>query len=111
MRDIWIVDFGDPYPSEPAGIRPALLVGQGSSTLGHTPTVFAVPMTTSDRRLDFHIELDPDDDNGLERTSYLQCEQLRSISKGRLIDRVGVADIATSVRVSDATSILLDDWS
>jgi len=32
IGDIWLVDFGDPYPREPAHRRPALEVGPVPST-------------------------------------------------------------------------------
>ena len=31
VDELWLTDFGDPYPGEPASFRPALILGPPSS--------------------------------------------------------------------------------
>jgi mRNA interferase MazF len=108
LRDeIWLADFGDSSPGEPAHHRPALVIGPAPIFGTNLPFVIVVPMTTTRRGLALHVEIEPTDDNGLDETSYLQCELLRSINARRLVTRLGVADPATSRSVERVVRILL----
>jgi len=62
-----------------------------------------LPTTTSRRGLSLHVEVEPDHVNGLDVTSYVQCELIRSVNRRRLIHRVGMVDATTS----DAVSLIL----
>ncbi len=97
--DLWIVDFGDPFPSEPGLFRPALIVGPIPKLGARFPNVFVVPLTTKYRGLDFHVEFEPSVLNGLSSTSYAQCELLRSVSKLRLVNQIGVSDLESALAV------------
>lgn len=107
IDEIWVVDFGDPYPSEPALCRPAVVVGPPERFGPVFPVVFVVPFTSTDRGLSLHIEVLPSPDNGLQVRSFAQPELLRSVSRQRLIARKGTLDPASSDRVRDVVSILL----
>lgn len=87
--DVWLVDFGDPFPGEPAHHRPAVVVGPADAFGADLPFVFVVPTTTARRGLSLHVELEPTAENGLETISYAQTELLRSISSRRLVHRLG----------------------
>ncbi len=90
--EIWLTDFGDPYPGEPAQHRPALVIGPPDAFGSDFPFVIVAPLTTTRRGLSLHIEVEPDDDNGLSELSYVQCELLRSLNRRRLSVRLGVVD-------------------
>jgi mRNA interferase MazF len=108
IDDLWLVDFGGPYPGEPAAHRPALVLGP-PDTFGPTfPFVIVTPLTTARRGLSLHIELDPSDESGLDEVSYIQCELLRSINRNRLVHRLGAIDRAVSQRVSSVVRSLLN---
>ncbi|MCR6712586.1 MAG: type II toxin-antitoxin system PemK/MazF family toxin [Demequina sp.] len=92
IGDVWLVDFGEPFPSEPAHTRPALVVGPPSDFGRHFPVVIVAPMTTTHRRIELHVEIEPTALSGLSRTSYVQPEGLRSVAKTRLIRRIGKID-------------------
>jgi mRNA interferase MazF len=89
--EIWLVDFGDPHPGEPAFHRPALIVGPSRLFDDSLPFVIVAPMTTHQRSLSFHVEMEPDQSNGLNDVSYVQCERIRSISRNRLRSPIGFA--------------------
>jgi mRNA interferase MazF len=97
--DLWVIDFGDPYPSEPGLFRPALVVGPVPKLGPRFPNIFVVPFTSTFRGLDFHIEFEPTTINGLTDTSYAQCELLRSVSKIRLVNQIGVAELESTLAV------------
>jgi mRNA interferase MazF len=107
VDDIWLVDFGDPFLGEPAHYRPALLVGPAPLFGTNFPFTFVVPMTTTRRELALNVEVEPAADNGLDETSYLQCELLRSINTRRLITKLGVIDLATSTSAERVLRTLL----
>lgn len=107
IDDLWLVDFGEPYPGEPAAHRPALVLGPPDTFGPAFPFVIVTPLTTTRRGLSLHIELEPTNENGLNETSYIQCELLRSINRKRLVHRLGSIDADTSVRVASVVKTLL----
>ena len=108
VDDLWLVDFGEPHPSEPAFQRPALVLGP-PNTFGATfPTVIVAPLTTTNRSLSLHGEVGATFQTGLNQTSFVQCEMIRSINKIRLIDRLGVVDRDTARDVHAIIKILLN---
>ncbi len=105
--DVWLVDFGESSPGEPAHHRPALVVGPAPVFGSNFPFAIVVPMTTTRRQLALHVEVEPTDDNGLDATSYAQCELLRSVSTRRLVTKLGIVDRATSSAVDRVVRTLL----
>jgi mRNA interferase MazF len=106
--ELWLVDFGDPFPGEPARHRPALVVGPPDGFGPDFPFVIVCPLTTSHRGLSLHIEIEASASTGLDDTSYVQGELLRSTSHRRLVHRLGIVDRSTSAHVRDVLRILLD---
>lgn len=107
-EDIWLVDFGDPPPGEPAHQRPALVVGPVALFgEGDFPFVFLVPLTTTHRGLSLHVEIDDAPSTGLDAVSYAQCELLRSVRRRRLVHRLGRVDAAASAAVDQVIRTLL----
>ncbi len=98
--EIWLTDFGDPFPGEPAFHRPALVVGPSRLFPETMPFVFVVPLTTTRRNLSVHVEIEPLAATGLHEVSYAQCEWVRSINRRRLVDRLGIADPTTTRQVA-----------
>ena len=107
IDDLWLVDFGEPYPGEPAAHRPALILGPPESFGPAFPFVIVTPLTTSRRGLSLHVEVTPTNENGLDETSYIQCELLRSINRKRLIHQIGAIHVETSHRVAGVVKTLL----
>ncbi len=105
--EIWITDFGHPLPGEPAHHRPAVVIGPATVFGPSFPFVIVAPMTTTRRGLSLHVEVEPGGESGLDELSYVQCELLRSISRRRLIVKLGVVDWATSVAIDRVARVLL----
>lgn len=105
--EIWLTDFGDPYPGEPANRRPALVLGPPDAFGSNFPFVIVAPMTTTGRGLSMHVEIEPDHENGLVETSYVQCELIRSINRRRLQTRLGLIDPTSAAAVEHITRALL----
>ena len=81
--DVIPVDLGMPVGSEAGFIRPAVVL-TGDGFLRYRPSsVFVVPLTATARSFPSHVEVDVDEGNGLERTSWAQVEQLRAVATER----------------------------
>lgn len=107
IYDLWLVDFDEPYPGEPAAHRPALVLGPPDTFGPGFPFVIVTPLTSNRHGLSLHIELEPTDENGLDETSYIQCELLRSVNQRRLVHQLGTIDAPTSLRVARIIRTLL----
>jgi mRNA-degrading endonuclease toxin of MazEF toxin-antitoxin module len=90
--EVWLTDFGDPYPGERSSVRLALILGPGHIFEDRLPFLTVAPFTTTRRGIALHIEIEPSLENGLAETSYVQSELLRSINRRRALTRVGRID-------------------
>lgn len=107
LGDVWLTDFGEPYPGEPAYQRPAVVLGPPDSFGPAFPFVVVVPTTTSHRGLSVHVEIDPGPGTGLDDLCYAQCELIRSISVRRLVHRLGRLDLEAGARIDAVVRIVL----
>lgn len=105
--ELWLVDFGDPGHGEPAHLRPALVIGPPSTFGSSFPFVIVCPLTTTRRGLSLHVEIEAQPATGLDTTSYVQCELVRSIHRRRLQHRLGVVDGPAWHAVDDVLRVLL----
>jgi mRNA interferase MazF len=108
VNDLWLVDFGDPYPGEPAHYRPALIIGPPDTFGANFPFVIVCPLTTKFRGLSIHVEVDPSSQNGLDERSYVQSELLRSINRRRLVHRLGALEAIACQHVETVVRTLLN---
>ena len=87
------------------GRRPVLIV-QNDVGNRHSPTVIAAAITSRQdkNRLPTHIEVQADK-CGLARDSIVLLEQIRTIDKKRLGDKMGELDLNSMNKVNTALSI------
>lgn len=106
--DLWQVDFGvDPTDPEQAFERPALIVSDDRLHHPNLRLVIVVPGTSRRRGLPLHVEVEPDDDNGLDETTAFQCEQVRAVSSARLRQRRGRLDAVARHTVDEVLRSVL----
>lgn len=91
--DIYLCDFGDPVGHEQGFRRPALVVSHDEISRHGLPIV--LPITRTKRGYATHIELE----GVLPVTSYIQCEQVRTVSAQRLVRPLASLDELTLSRV------------
>ncbi|HUU61527.1 MAG TPA: type II toxin-antitoxin system PemK/MazF family toxin [Acidimicrobiia bacterium] len=101
------MDFGDPYPGKPAPLRPALVIGPAEAFGPTFPFVIVTPLTTTHRALSLHVEVGATPMTGLDETSYIQCELIRSVSRNRLVHRLGAIESDVSHEVVTVIKTLL----
>jgi mRNA interferase MazF len=105
--EVWLVDLNPTRGHEQAGRRPALVVSTDQFNHGPAGLVVAVPMTTRERRIPLHVRVEPPS-GGVRATCFIKCEDVRSISTDRLLERWGSVDETTLRLVEDRLRILLD---
>jgi mRNA interferase MazF len=108
INDLWLTDFGEPHPGEPARQRPALVIGPPDTFGPGFPFAIVLPLTTVHRGLSLHVEVEASPDTGLAETSYVQCELIRSVNRNRLLRHLGVIDSAISIQVTTVVKTLLN---
>ena len=103
--DIYYADLSPVVGSEQGGMRPVLIV-QNDAGRKHSPTVIAAAITsqTGKARLPTHSELDAQS-VGLSRDSVILLEQIRTIDKSRLRERMGKLDDTTMTKVDNAIAV------
>ncbi len=103
--DIYYADLSPVIGSEQGGVRPVLIV-QNNVGNKHSPTVIAAAITsqTGKARLPTHIELNARA-YGLSRDSVILLEQVRTIDKKRLKERMGTLDDSLMLRVDNAIAV------
>jgi len=107
--EIWWIDWSPGRGSEQQGIRPALIVQTDAANLNPKyPNTIVVAMSTKGKPVPFHIPVQPSSQNGLSKMSYIKTEQLLTISKERLIKRIGVLEKEVMEQVEKAIKLVLD---
>ena len=105
--EIYYADLSPVVGSEQGGIRPVLIV-QNDIGNKYSPTVIAAAITSQKdkTKLPTHIQLQADD-SGLVRDSIVLLEQIRTIDKRRLKERMGRLDDRSMYRVNQAIGVSL----
>ena len=105
--ELYYADLSPVVGSEQGGIRPVLVV-QNDVGNKYSPTVIAAAVTSKidKARLPTHIELSACE-FGLAKDSVVLLEQIRTLDKRRLKDRIGQLSPKTMQRVNRAMLISL----
>ncbi len=103
--DIYFADLSPVVGSEQGGVRPVLIV-QNDVGNRYSPTVIAAAITSrqSKANLPTHIPIYAED-CGLQKDSVVLLEQIRTIDKQRLKERMGSVDESSMSKVDNAISI------
>ncbi len=86
--ELWLIDFNPTVGREQAGMKPALIISDDRFNLGPSGLVVVLAVTSQDRGYPAHIRIDPKE-TGLKKTSFIMADQIRTVSKNRLIRLVG----------------------
>ena len=103
--DIYYADLSPVVGSEQGGLRPVLIV-QNDVGNRHSPTVIAAAITSKQGKnpLPTHIGLSGED-VGLAKDSVVLLEQIRTIDKVRLKEKMGHLSTEDMSKVNDALSV------
>jgi mRNA interferase MazF len=102
--EIWLIEFDPARPNEANNTRPGIVITNNTANTRGT-FVTAIPVTTNTERVYPFQVLLPNQHTDLDEDSKAQLEQVRSISKSRLIKRIGhvpeelMLEVATKLRM------------
>ena len=104
--EIYFADLGVSEGSEQSGKRPVIIL-QNDIGNKHAPTTIVAPITsrTTKAKLPTQVWLSVTD--GFRVDSMVMCEQIRTISKSRLIKKLGQAQEDEMRLVDEAVRISL----
>jgi len=98
--EIWNANLNPSKGSEQAGFRHVVIVS-GNLLNQHLPVVMVIPLTTKIKKFKGNPILQPTRSNGLKYESEMLVFQIRSVSKDRLVEKIGnleVAELSGSIK-------------
>lgn len=103
--EIYYADLSPVVGSEQGGIRPVLIV-QNDVGNRYSPTVIAAAITSQHEKtkLPTHIEVSAEK-CGLQKNSIVLLEQIRTIDKKRLKEKMGMLDEGAMNRIDTALTV------
>ncbi len=105
--EIYFADLSPVIGSEQGGVRPVLVV-QNDVGNKYSPTVIVAAVTSqiNKAKLPTHVEISAEG-HGLSKDSVILLEQLRTIDKKRLREKIGHIDDNSIERTNEALTISL----
>ncbi len=104
--EVWFVNLDPTKGREQAGRRPALILSVDPFNHGPADLIVVLPITSKAKGIPFHVSVRPPE-GGVKQESFIKCEDVRSISKERLLQRLGAVTLKTMAQVEDRVKILL----
>ena len=103
--EIYYADLSPVVGSEQGGIRPVLII-QNDIGNRYSPTVIAAAITSQQdkAKLPTHISVEAEG-SGLQKNSIVLLEQVRTIDKRRLKEKMGNLDLDSMDKVDHALSV------
>lgn len=103
--DMYYADLSPVVGSEQGGVRPVLIV-QNDIGNKYSPTVIAAAITSqiNKAKMPTHIEISAES-YGLAKDSVILMEQIRTIDKKRLKEKIGHIDEPLVSKVNEALAI------
>jgi mRNA interferase MazF len=107
--EIWLLDWSPSRGSEQAGLRPALIVQTDAANSNpRYPNTIVLAVSTKGKPVPFHVLMEPDNINGLAEVSFVKCEQILTVSKERLVKKLGAVGAEEMQKVKRAVSLVLE---
>lgn len=88
QREIWYADLNPTKGSEQSGFRPVVVIS-GNMLNTHLKVVIVCLLSSKIKNYKGNVVLNPNDKNGLTSPSEIMIFHLRSISKDRLVRKIG----------------------
>lgn len=102
--DIFYADLSPVVGSEQAGVRPIVVI-QNDVGNRYSPTIIGIAITSKEKiKMPTHLEIDGTK-YGLEKDSVILAEQIRTLDKSRLKEKVGRLDKETLEKLKKAIEI------
>jgi mRNA interferase MazF len=88
--EVWLINLDPTVGAEIRKTRPTVIVSEDA--IGVLPLRIIVPLTDWKERYviaPWLVRIDPDANNGLSKSSAADAFQIRSVSQGRFVSRLG----------------------
>jgi mRNA interferase MazF len=108
QNEIWLINLDPAIGAEIKKTRPGIIVNDDA--LGKLPLKIIVPVTDwkeSFTIAPWMVQILPDKDNGLTKSSSADCFQIRSVSSDRFVKRIRNISPAISEKIKAALSKVL----
>ncbi len=103
--DVYLVDLEPTKGSEQGKIRPCLII-QNDVGNKHSPVTIIATITSKAEEFPFIVKLKQGEAN-LPKESYIQLNQIRTISKQRIISKIGFLKKENLDKVDEAIKVSL----
>ena len=108
LGECWITNLNPTIGHEQAKIRLCLIISTNTFNHGPADLVVILPITTKMRKIWWHVKINPPE-GGLKKTSFIICNQIRTISKQRLQGKpLGKVNPKTINEIEKRIKILLE---
>lgn len=87
--EIWRFDPDPTRGREQAKRRPCVIISSNKLNSGPADLLIILPITSTNRGIPSHISTHA---KGLNNESFIMCEQIRSVSKERMLDHIGIVE-------------------
>ncbi|MFO8009551.1 MAG: type II toxin-antitoxin system PemK/MazF family toxin [Dehalococcoidia bacterium] len=107
--EIWIINFDPTVGAEIRKTRPAVVVN--SDAVGRLPVKLIAPITDWKQHFShtyWHIKLEPDEINKLEKASAVDVLQLRGMDIQRFVRRLGRVPSTTMEEIAAAIAMIVE---
>ncbi len=107
--DIWLINLDPTLGAEIKKTRPAIIVS--SDAVGVLPLKVIVPLTDWKERYEvaaWMVEVEPDSQNGLEKTSAADTFQVRSVAQERFVRKLGQVDAQLMLKIIEGLGLVLE---
>lgn len=106
--ELYYADLSPVVGSEQGGVRPVLII-QNDIGNKYSPTVIVAAVTSqiNKAKIPTHIEISCQEFSGLQKDSVILLEQLRTLDKRRLKEKIGMLSKSKMEKVNNALLISL----
>ena len=103
--EIYFAELNPVQGSEQGGVRPLLIIQNDiGNTYSPTTIILAITSRLNKARLPTHVTL-PAQESGLKKDSVILAEQVRTIDKSRLRQKVATLKEPTMARIENAVAV------
>lgn len=104
--EVWQVDLRRARGREQDGPRPAMIISEDRFNHGPAEMVIVIPITSRNKKIPSHVFV-AKGEGGLTLDSYIKVEDIRAISKERLVTFLGDLTYPRIERVEYVLRVLL----
>jgi len=104
---VWLVNLDPTVGHEQAKRRPCVIISADTYNQGPSGLVVVMPITSRKRDLYWYVSL-PSQEGGLDKASYIMCDQIRTLSVQRFLPKMlGIVSDYTIEQIEERLKILL----